>query len=282
MILEKARAKINLTLDVGARRPDGYHELESVMHTIDLCDFVTLADADEGIEISVNVPFVPRDQRNIAHRAAVCLMQRIGVQRGVRIDIDKRIPIAAGLAGGSADGAAVLRGLNQLWDLGLTTQDLVDIAAEVGSDVPFCVEGGCAIARGRGERLERVSQGARFWIVLVKPPLSVSTADVYAAFDAYDGPPAPAGTAAVRELLDAGRLNAVMDVLSNGLEPVTCLLYPEVARLRDLMERLAGRRALMSGSGPTVFVPFVRESRARKVFTELRSLYKEAFLCQTC
>lgn len=252
------------------------------MQTIDLCDFVTLEDADAGIGISVNVAFVPRDQRNIAHRAATCLMRRVGIARGVHIDIDKRIPIAAGLAGGSADGAAVLRGLNRLWDLRLSVQELVDIAAEVGSDVPFCVEGGCAVARGRGERLEPVAQGARFWIVLAKPPLSVSTADVYAAFDGYDGPATPPGTAAVRQMLEQGQLLAVMDALCNGLEPVTCGLYPEVARLRDLMERLAGRRALMSGSGPSVFVPFVRESRARKVFTELRPLYKEVFLCQTC
>lgn len=282
-MFEVARAKINLSLDVLGKRTDGYHEVEMVMQTIDLCDHLTLTRRDDDrIQLISTAGFVPTDERNLAFQAASLLAARMDVKgRGVTIHLDKRIPVAAGLAGGSSDAAAVLRGLNKLWELRLSPFELAHIGAEIGSDVPFCVYGGTAVARGRGELLEPLETRPSFWVILAKPALAVSTADVYAALDITaitEHPRAETMVAALRE----GAIGAVAAALGNVLEIVTFQKHPEVARLKDQMLRLGAQAALMSGSGPTVFGLTEREQRAKRIYNELRRSLKEVYLCHTC
>ncbi|MCM2584468.1 4-(cytidine 5'-diphospho)-2-C-methyl-D-erythritol kinase, partial [Bacillus stercoris] len=169
-ILEKAPAKINLSLDVHGKRPDGYHEVEMVMTTIDLADRLELTELDKDeIRVSSHNRFVPDDQRNLAYQAAKLLKTRFGIQKGVSIVITKAIPVAAGLAGGSSDAAATLRGLNRLWKLNLTLDELAELGAEIGSDVSFCVHGGTALATGRGEKLKHIATPPHCWVILAKP-----------------------------------------------------------------------------------------------------------------
>lgn len=282
LILEKARAKINLTLDVLGRRPDGYHEVEMLMQTIDLCDFLSFREMAGGeIRLHCTVSFVPVDERNLVYRAALALQDAAGVRRGAAIEIDKRIPVAAGLAGGSADAAAALRGLNDLWDLGFTLDELAVIGARVGSDVPFCVYGGTAVARGRGERIERLTESASLWVVLAKPAIAVSTADIYSALripEIARRPDLPEVLAAVR----TGNLDRLAAATCNVLEPVTSRLFPEVPRVIEQMRRLGSPVVMMSGSGPTVFALFEREQKARRVYTSMRGVLKEVYLCRMC
>ncbi|PWI58438.1 4-(cytidine 5'-diphospho)-2-C-methyl-D-erythritol kinase [Sulfoacidibacillus thermotolerans] len=282
MIFEKARAKINLTLDVLYKRPDGYHEVEMVMQTVDFCDYLSLTPRqDQQIVIRSSAPYIPTDERNLAYKAAEALRNHVGIRRGVEIDIDKRIPVAAGLAGGSADAAAVLRGLNHLWQLRLNFEELSRIGEEVGSDVPFCIYGGTAVVRGRGERVEPVALRPAFWVVLAKPPVAVSTAEIYHALDVQ----AIAHHPRAKEMMDALRSEdvvAVAKAAGNVLEPVCSALYPETAKVKEQLIRLGSQVTLMSGSGPTVFGLFEREQRARRAYNTMRATLKEVYLCQTC
>ncbi len=183
-LLIKAPAKINLTLDVLHKREDGYHEVEMVMTTVDLSDRIELSDIRENeIQVVSQNRFVPDDQRNLAYQAALLVKNRFGIQRGVSIGIDKMIPVAAGLAGGSSDAAATLRGLNRMWNLGLSIDELAELGAEIGSDVSFCVYGGTALAKGRGEKITHLPAPPNCWVILAKPSVGVSTADVYRNLD---------------------------------------------------------------------------------------------------
>lgn len=282
MVFEKARAKINLTLDVLAKRPDGYHDVEMVMQSVDFCDYISLAPRlDNQIVIRTNVPYIPTDERNLAYKAAHVLRVHMGIFRGVEIDIDKRIPVAAGLAGGSTDAAAVLRGLNHLWQLHLSLKELSQIGEEVGSDVPFCIYGGTAVVRGRGEIVEPVPIRPAFWVVLAKPPLAVSTAEIYGALDVSSIDLHPRAKNMILALRSAD-VQAIADAAGNVLEPVCSALYPETIRIKEQLVRLGSQVTLMSGSGPTVFGLFEREQRARRVYNTLRTTLKEVYLCQTC
>jgi 4-diphosphocytidyl-2-C-methyl-D-erythritol kinase len=279
-VIEKARAKINLTLDVLYKRPDGYHEVEMVMQTIDLSDHLTLQHLEEDrIEISCSVPYIPTDERNLAYKAAALIKRTFQIKHGVHIHLDKKIPVAAGLAGGSSDAAAVLRGLNRLWKLHLSLDDLAHLAASIGSDVPFCVYGGTAIARGRGEQIERIHHTPpHVWVVLVKPPIAVSTADVYGALDVNAITDHP-NTMAMLESLQANNPVAkISEHLGNVLERVTFRMHPEVERIKKKMYEFGAQGALMSGSGPTVFGIVDRESRAFRIYNAFRGFSREVYL----
>ena len=183
-LLVKAPAKINLSLDVLHKRSDGYHEVEMIMTTIDLADRVELTLLDEDkINILSHNRFVPDDQRNLAYQAAQLLKERFQMKKGVTITIEKNIPVAAGLAGGTSDAAATLRGFNKLWGLGLTLDELAEIGSEIGSDVSFCVYGGTALAKGRGEIITELPAPPTCWVILAKPFIGVSTAEVYRRLD---------------------------------------------------------------------------------------------------
>ncbi|MBU7007775.1 4-diphosphocytidyl-2-C-methyl-D-erythritol kinase [Peptococcaceae bacterium DYL19] len=247
-----ATAKINLTLDILGKRPDGYHEVEMVMQAIELHDVVVLEETGEGIEVVTNHPGLPGGPSNIAYRAALLIKESFGIKSGVRIQISKNIPLAAGLAGGSTDAAAVLKGLNSLWELGLSYEELLAQAVLIGSDVSFCIRGGTALAKGRGEVITPLPDAPELWLVLVKPPLDVSTAQIYRGFD----PARVAGRPDTRMMvssIERGDKAGIAGGLANVLESVTLSEYPVVGQIKKRLEQAGALRALMSGSGPTVF-----------------------------
>lgn len=275
-ILVKAPAKINLSLDVLYKRPDGYHEVEMVMTTIDLADRIELSLLEENrIVIHSHNRFVPDDQRNLAYQAAHLLKERFQVKKGVLIGIEKTIPVAAGLAGGSSDAAATLRGLNKLWNLGLSLDELAVIGAEIGSDVSFCVYGGTALATGRGEIIEELPAPPTCWVVLAKPFIGVSTAEVYRRLNVekIQHPPTKKMIAAI----ETGDFNGVCNSVGNVLEDVTLSLYPEVAQIKDQMKRFGADAVLMSGSGPTVFSLVSHDSRMHRIYNGLRGFCDQVY-----
>jgi 4-diphosphocytidyl-2-C-methyl-D-erythritol kinase len=275
-LLVKAPAKINLSLDVLNKRPDGYHEVEMIMTTIDLADRLelTLLEKDQ-IKIQSHNRFVPDDQRNLAYQAANLLKERFQIQKGVVISIDKSIPVAAGLAGGSSDAAATLRGLNQLWGLGLTLDELAKIGAEIGSDVSFCVYGGTALAKGRGEEIIELPAPPMCWVILAKPFIGVSTADVYRRLDVnhLKHP----NTAEMIKGITNGDYRQVCDNMGNVLESVTLNVHPEVAQIKEQMKRFGADAVLMSGSGPTVFGLVRHDSRMHRIYNGLRGFCDQVF-----
>ena len=245
-----ASAKVNLALEVLGKRPDGYHELATVMQTVDLADRLVLEDADE-LALTTSSSQIPVDKENIALRAALALRDAARVERGVKIRLVKRIPVAAGLGGGSSNAAAVLLGLNRLWNLRWTGARLAEIAETLGMDVPFFLAGGVALGTGRGERLTRLS-GMPLALVLVNPGTPLSTAAVYGRVTPamYSGGGKAEMMAAA---LGARRRSKVAASLYNGLEAAAAGVSPEVTRIRAALMAAGALGALMSGSGPTVF-----------------------------
>ncbi|MFB9324371.1 4-(cytidine 5'-diphospho)-2-C-methyl-D-erythritol kinase [Paenibacillus aurantiacus] len=277
-IYEKAPAKINLMLDVLRKREDGFHEVEMVMTMVDLADRLTMEEMPrDSIVISSQAGYIPLDEKNLAFQAAQLIKERYDVRKGVYIHLDKNIPVAAGLAGGSSDAAATLRGLNRLWGLGISTEELCELGAELGSDVPFCVTGGTALATGRGEKLERIANPPQCWVVLAKPPINVSTADVYGRLRAAELKEHPSA-ADMLDAIERGSFTDICDRLGNVLENVTLGLYPEVLQVKESMERLGADGVLMSGSGPTVFGLVSKEAKVSRIYNGLRGFCKEVYV----
>jgi 4-diphosphocytidyl-2-C-methyl-D-erythritol kinase len=275
-VLVKAPAKINLSLDVLHKRPDGYHEVEMVMTTIDLADRIELSllPKDE-IRIVSHNRYVPDDQRNLAYQAAKLLKDKFQIKEGVQIGIEKIIPVAAGLAGGSSDAAATLRGLNKLWNLGLSIDTLAELGAEIGSDVSFCVYGGTALATGRGEKIQELPPPPRCWVVLAKPSIGVSTADIYRRL-VLDGVRHP-NTKEMIQSIKSQDFDGVCHHMGNVLEEVTLKLYPEVAQIKSQITRFGADAVLMSGSGPTVFALVQHDSRMHRIYNGLRGFCDQVF-----
>ncbi|CAG7656312.1 4-(cytidine 5'-diphospho)-2-C-methyl-D-erythritol kinase [Paenibacillus allorhizosphaerae] len=276
-VFEKAPAKINLSLDVLHKRQDGYHEVEMVMTMVDLADRIEMQELPrDTIIISSQAGYIPLDEKNLAFQAARLIKDRYDVRQGVYIHLDKKIPVAAGLAGGSSDAAATLRGLNRLWRLNIGSEELQRLGAELGSDVPFCVTGGTAIARGRGEKLEPIESPPQCWVVLAKPPINVSTHEIYGKLDAKAIRKHPSTSGMLRAIREK-RFDMVCSELGNVLEEVTFDLYPEVRQLREVMQRLGADGVLMSGSGPTVFGLVSKESKVARIYNGLRGFCKEVY-----
>jgi len=245
-----AAAKVNLALEVLSRRADGYHELATVLQTVDLSDRLVLEDAEE-VELRTSSPAVPADTTNLAVKAALALREAAGVPRGVRITLEKLIPVAAGLGGGSADAAAVLLGLNRLWGLRWPAGRLAEVAVTLGMDVPFFLRGGVALATGRGERLTPLA-GSGLALVLVSPRIAASTAEVYGRVTPAmysDG----ARTRALVAALRSRRPTRIAASLYNGLEAAVVPAYPQVGQMEAALLAAGALGAAMSGSGPTVF-----------------------------
>lgn len=275
-VLCKAPAKINLSLDVLHKRQDGYHEVEMIMTTIDLADRIELSSlSGNEIRISSQNRFVPDDQRNLAYQAAKLLKERYGVKQGVQIGIEKAIPVAAGLAGGSSDAAATLRGLNKLWNLGLTLEQLAELGAEIGSDVSFCVFGGTALATGRGEKIAELAPPPPCWVMLAKPLIGVSTADVYKRLRLENI--IHPNTKEMIGAIERQDFDGVCRNVGNVLENVTLNLYPEVAQIKEQMIRFGADAVLMSGSGPTVFALVQYDSRMHRLYNGLRGFCDQVF-----
>lgn len=278
MYTERAKAKINLTLDVLYKRPDGYHEVEMIMQTIDLSDHLLFQEIQsDRVEVSCTVPYIPTDERNLVYKAAKLLKTTYGINKGIAIHIDKRIPVSAGLAGGSSDGAATIRGLNRIWNLNLSVNEMQEFGAKLGSDIPFCISGGTALARGRGEQLIPLTPAPPMWVVLVKPSLAVSTADVYGNLQVSSITQHPSASR-MQRMIELGTSHGLIEELGNVLENVTCNLYPEVLRMKQKMSELSGTVSLMSGSGPTLFCLFDREAKAIRLYNALRGFVKEVYL----
>jgi len=263
-------------LDVLFKRPDGYHEVEMIMTTVDLADRIELKEIKGNhIQILSHNRFVPDDHRNLAYQAAFILKERFGINKGVSITIEKNIPVAAGLAGGSSDAAATLRGLNRLWKLDLSMDELAEIGAEIGSDVSFCVYGGTALARGRGEKITHLPAPPKCWVILAKPTIGVSTADIYKRLQTskMEHPDVPGMITAIME----NNYHDVCEGLGNVLEQVTLQLYPEVANIKDQMKTFGADSVLMSGSGPTVFGLVEHDSRMQRIYNGLRGFCDQVY-----
>lgn len=257
MITEKAFAKINLTLSVGEKRKDGYHDIDSVMHSISLHDKITLEKSGE-ISLSVTKGSAPSGQENLMWKAAELFFAETGISGGVRMELEKHIPAQAGLGGGSSDAAAVLRGLNRLMKTGLSEEELSDIGKRIGADVPFCITGGCCRCRGIGEKLTKVPGWNGLPLVIVRPPVAVETGKAYAVLDRAEKQTGNKTDACIRALEEKDR-KKLAESLSNDFEKA---LFAEEPVLEKTSRRLAlfSRSHLMTGSGSAFFI--VAESRA--------------------
>lgn len=277
----RARAKINLTLDVTGKRQDGYHELRTIMQTVGLYDGVYMKRiAKQRIKVKTNLFWLPADERNLAWKAANLMRERFGIKDGVFIEIDKRIPVAAGLAGGSADCAAVLVGMNRLFSLGLSREEMEGLAGTLGSDIPYCVRRGTVLAEGVGEILKPVPCPCpQCGVVLAKLPVSVSTASVYQKLRWQDvgAHPDTEGMLRAMERQDVPRMGKL---LCNVLENVTIPMYPEIGEMKQRFLELGAEGALMSGSGPTVFALFTQRGRAEQAAWQIKREFslKECFV----
>lgn len=280
---EKACAKLNLTLDILGKRPDGYHELRMVMQSVALCDPLTVEiGTGDAIQVSTNRAYLPNDQRNLAFSAALRFMEATGMELdGASIHIHKVIPVCAGLAGGSSDAAAVLRGLNHLTGAGLSTQRLAQIGERVGSDVPFCVYGGTALVEGRGERITPLASLPSCLVVLCKPDFPIPTPELFAQISSVRLRRRP-DTAGLTAALAGEDLAGVARRLYNVFEDVlTGRKAAEIAEIKNLLLSNGALGASMSGSGPTVFGLFDRVDTARMAYEVLSKTYQDVFFTQT-
>lgn len=275
----RATAKINLSLDVLGLRPDGYHEVRMVMQMVGMYDQLELVaeHGKPGIRFSTNLPYLPTDRSNLVVRAAQDLMEESGVTDGLKIRLNKFIPVAAGLAGGSSDAAQTLIGVNRLFHLGFSREALMARGRAIGADVPFCVLGGTALAEGIGEHLTPLPALTRTPVLLCKPPVSVSTRDVYAAFDRLPDVVHPDIASQIQGIRDQD-LSAVTasSAMGNVLESVTGHLYPVIGQIEEQMTADGALRAVMSGSGPTVFGLFSDTAKAELARDHLRKMYPQA------
>ena len=278
----KALAKINLGLDVLRRREDGYHEVKMIMQTISLCDELELRRRKQaGIQVKTNLHYLPTNENNLVYKAAKLLMEEFRIKDGISIQLQKRIPVAAGMAGGSSDAAAVLWGMNQMYGLGLSRRDLMERGVWLGADVPYCVLRGTALAEGIGEELTILPPMPKCYILLAKPGISVSTRFVYENLHANDlnaeqHPDVDAMIEAVKEK----NLELLTSRMGNVLELVTIPSHPVIGAIKTCMLEAGALGAMMSGSGPTVFGIFDTQAKARKAYHVMREgrLAKQVYL----
>ena len=267
-----ARAKINISLDVLGKREDGYHELRMIMQTLELHDTVCLERAEGGISLECDSKWVPRDCTNIAWKAAELMKLSFAIKDGLRIRIIKRIPVAAGLAGGSSDAAAVFRGINEMFGLGLGNNELRKLAKQIGADVPYCIEGGTMLAEGIGEILTELPSLSGVDVVLVKPDIGVSTPWVYknlrlAEVVEQNRP----NTTVLIEALKRRDIRCIASNMKNVLELVTIPKYDLIKQAKRHMIELGAAGSMMSGSGPTVFGLFMDTEAAQAAHKALSS-----------
>lgn len=267
----KAYAKINIGLDVLKKLENGYHEVKMIMQTISLHDTLLLERCEtQGIVLETDHEELPDDSSNLAFRAASLLFDAYSLSGGVKIHLKKRIPIAAGMAGGSADAAAVLRGMNAIFGLHLSREELMKLAVKLGADVPYCIVGGTCLAEGIGEKLTRTAPMPECFVLAAKPAASVSTKWVYENLHASSLKKHPDIDRMLREM-EAGSLEGLAGCMANVLQDVTCTKYPVVLEIIKKMEALGAKKAMMSGSGPTVFGLFSSKLQMQEAYEQLRS-----------
>lgn len=281
-IVLKAYAKINLGLDVIGRRPNGYHDVRMIMQSIGLYDQLTMKKIREDeILLSSNVGTLPNNEQNLVYKAIRLMKTEYNITMGVKADLEKRIPVAAGMAGGSTDCAAALIGVNRLFELGLSLERLMELGAKLGADVPYCIMGGTALAEGIGEILTPLKPIPQCYILIAKPGISVSTRFVYENLEVdklvyhpdIDG---------MMERIERGDLTGVTDRLSNVLETVTEKKYPIITKIKNAMKEAGAMNSLMSGSGPTVFGIYADKETAMKGLAKVREieLVRDSFVVE--
>ena len=293
-LTRKAYAKINLGLDVLRRRPDGYHEVKMIMQTVDIYDTLTFRKLEERelsekeksstepvIRIYSDHETLPCNKSNLIYKAAALVMKIYEIKSGVAITLEKRIPIAAGMAGGSTDAAAVFHGLNELFELGMSPDEMKGMGVTIGADVPYCIMGGTALSEGIGEILTRLPAPPKAYLLVAKPDINVSTKFVYENLhaDTLSYHPDIDGMAAA---LKEGSLEGITDRMGNVLETVTEKEYPVIARIKEEMKKAGAENALMSGSGPTVFGIYRQKEIAQKAYGILKEqgLAKQIFVTE--
>ncbi len=276
----RAYAKINLGLDVIRRREDGYHEVKMIMQTVDLYDQLILEKTEKpGIQLTTDAGFIPVNEDNLVYRAARLLMEQGQVEEGIRIHLEKRIPVAAGMAGGSSDAAMTLVGVNRIFGLGLSQKELMELGVKIGADVPYCILGGTALSEGIGEILTSLPPMPDCHILIGKPDISVSTKFVYTHLKLDEDTSHP-DIDGMSMALKEKNLIGITERMENVLEQVTIPAYPVIAAIKRHMKAHGALNALMSGSGPTVFGIFDQEEKAKAAYEALvcSGLTKQTFL----
>ena len=268
-IERKAYAKINLGLDVTGKRDDGYHIVRMIMQNVDIFDTLTFEENETGeIALTANSPKIPTDESNLICKVARQLQKECGVTKGANINLVKRIPVAAGMAGGSTDGAAAYEALNELWGLGLDKKKMCELAVSLGADIPYCIMGGTALAEGIGEELTTIPDMPDCHLVVVKPDIDVSTGWVYKELDSKEIENHP-DIDGIRKAIEDNDLKVMCELMGNVLEPVTASKYEVIGKLEALLTESGAVRALMTGSGPTVFAVFDDADKAKKGYNAI-------------
>ncbi len=279
-IIERAPAKINLGLDIIGKHEDGYHELSMIMISVDLNDYVTVSDLEtDGIIMESNNHKMPLNARNDVFKAASLIKERYGIKKGVKIVLEKSIPICAGLGGGSTDAAATIRALNKLWELKLSKDEMIEIGFAIGSDVPYCLDAGCALITGKGEFVQCLNTHLSSWVVLVKPDFGISTRTIFSEIDCNTI--SRVDIEALKAAILAEDYKAMIEHMGNSLEDVTISRKPFIQKIKDKMMKCGADVALMTGSGPTVFALCPSEKQADRVVNGMRGFCKEVYKVRT-
>ena len=278
-VVIKAKAKVNLSLDVTGIREDGYHEMRMINHSIELEDTLTFENSQEGITLTSNNNLIPLDEKNLVIIALRKLQKRFNKTQGVKIHIDKQIPAQAGLAGGSSDAAATLKGLNILWKLNLTTPELLEIGVTIGADVPYCLIGGTALVEGIGEKITSLPGMKKWHVVVVKPKVDIPTPWAFKKLDQKEIKNHPDITGIIQLLKDENyaKLNAAM---GNVFEEVAFEAYPEIRGIKNDLLANGAIAAIMTGSGSTLVGYYREQERAEMAWQVLKQKYKMSFLSQ--
>jgi 4-diphosphocytidyl-2C-methyl-D-erythritol kinase len=273
----KAFAKINISLDVLGVRADGYHDVRMIMQSIGLYDIIRFNLRENDIKIYCPNAYVPNDSTNTVYKALKIIKERYKITQGMEVDIEKRIPVSAGLAGGSTDAAAAIMASNKLWNINMDHEEMMLIGKEVGADVPFCIAGGTALGEGIGEKITPLPPIEGIHIVLAKPPIQVSTKDVYRELKMDEIVVRPDTERIIRAIRDKNIAYAAEDMV-NVLETVTVKKYPVIGEIKRIMVEFGAMASLMSGSGPSVFGLFDNKGDAEKCHNRLRDYIKEVYM----
>lgn len=279
-MLLKAYGKINISLDIVGKREDGYHLLKMIMQTIDLYDLIDVNRIENGIELSCDKSYVPNDEKNIAYKAAKLLIDTYNIKDGVSIAINKNIPVAAGLAGGSTDAAAVLKAMRDIFNIDVSDERLMELGLKLGADVPYCILGGTALCEGIGEKITPLKPFKDKILILVKPNFGVSTKEVYKSFDIEKAFKHPE-TEKLIEAMESGDLQFISDNMKNLLENVTSRKHTILKNIKDSMNRYGALGSMMSGSGPTIFAFFEDMLKAQLCFEYMKEKYDEVYITRT-
>lgn len=272
-------SKINLALNILNKRKDGYHEVETIIQSINLADKVIITEEREGIKIKCNHPQVPVDSQSLAYKSAEKILKKYGIGKGVKIEIDKKIPLASGMAGGSANSATILVGINKLFSLNLSNEVLREIGEELGTDVPFCIQNGTALAYQRGEKITLLSPiNPPLWIVVINPGFKISTQWAYNNLDLEKVKGRKDNTKAMLTVLKEGKSQEIAKNLFNSFEELVIKKFPEIEKVKDRLINEGALGALMSGSGPTVFGIAQNKKEALQIYKKLKLEYKSIWV----